>query len=116
MVSYEECIASWGIPTSTACMLTWIFERFPKVDPPAESLRLAKVWKGTLAFAQMPSKTARLKASVVYFWLDDSFTTMPLFRSGLLRSSAFSGWLGCSAWALSQLTRKEDAWARRKPS
>ena len=64
----------------------------------------------------MPSKTARLKASVVYFWLDDSFTTMPLFRSGLLRSSAFSGWLGCSAWALSQLTRKEDAWARRKPS
>ena len=42
-VSYAECIANCGNPMSTAFILTTVFERFPRVEPPAISLLFAKV-------------------------------------------------------------------------
>ena len=39
---------------------------------------------------------------------------MPPLRKHLLPSSAFSGWLGCTAWALSQLAITLAARARRR--
>ena len=37
----------------------------------------------------------------------------PPFRRTQFLASVFSGWFGCTAWALSQLTRKDCARARR---
>ena len=68
-------------------MLTWTFERLPRVEPPTMSLLLAKACTGTPASAHTPSKTARLKASVQYFWLAASFTTMPPLSTGWLAAS-----------------------------
>ena len=55
------------MPMSTQCTLTCVFERLPRVEPPATSLRLAKVCTGTPAWRHRRVNTARLKASVVYF-------------------------------------------------
>ena len=49
---------------STACMLACMFDRLPNVDPPAMSLRFAKVWNGTSARRHRAMKTARLNASL----------------------------------------------------
>ena len=55
-------MAICGQPTSTACMLAWMFERLPSVEPPAILLLFAKRCTGTPASAQTPVKIARLKA------------------------------------------------------
>ena len=104
---------SWGRPTSTVCMDTFWEDRLPRVLPPTLSLRLAKYWTGTPASLQMPENTALLIPSVVYFWLAENFTTMPLFIQVQFSPSVFSGWLGWTAWALSQETIKLPATARQ---
>ena len=90
-------MASWGRPISTAWTLTWVLERLPRVEPPALSLRLAKFCTGTSACWQSAVNTARLNASVVYFWLALSLMTMPLFIHAQFTASVFSGWFGCTA-------------------
>ncbi len=64
-VSKLECMASCARPKSAACTLTCTFERFPSVEPPAESLLFANVCTGTPARAHTSFSTARLNASVV---------------------------------------------------
>ena len=58
-------------------MLTCIFDRFPNVDPPGMSLLFAKRCKGTPASWHIAQNTARLNASVQYFWFAASFTARP---------------------------------------
>ena len=75
------------------------------------SLRLANVCTGTPASAHTAANTARLKASVQYFWLAASFTTRPPLRRQRLAASYLPAWLGCTACALSQLTSIDLAMA-----
>ena len=77
-VSKLECIASCATPISKAWILTWILDKFPKVEPPTLSDLFAKNCTGTCAFLQISKNTALLKASVVYFWFAASFITIPL--------------------------------------
>ncbi len=53
-------MASCGSPTSTVGMLTWDEEMLPRVEPPARSARLQKVWVGTPAFCK-PGERVRRK-------------------------------------------------------
>ena len=61
-------------------MLTWMFDRFPRVEPPGMSLRFAYACNGTPASSHTARNTARLNASVQYFWFAASFTARPALR------------------------------------
>ena len=94
-------------------METWELLRFPRVDPPGMSDRLEKCCTGTSAFSQISENTASDTASVVYFWLALCLITTPRFMYTRFWRSYFSGWFGCTAWALSAETMKPSAMAAR---
>ena len=113
-VSNAECIASWGRPISTVSSGTLVLEMLPRVEPPAMSLRLAKVCHFRPRLFTIDLNRAADTASVVYFWLALYFITTPPFITGRLVGSASEARLGCTAWALSALIIKLWDSARRK--
>ena len=83
------------------------------VDPPAESLLFAKSWNGTSARRQISANTARLNASVVYFWFAASLMTRPRLSQQRFASSCFSAWLGGRRGRCSQTHKQGAGTARR---